>query len=184
LTRAIVILLWFLALALPGFAQETGPSCAAIPGDAERLACYDAIFRGGEDGPAAVEVRIESQQLIPARPVGRAPAAMVIACDADGLAVRFSFADQVLSNTSDNAPVTFQIDLGGNTVRNLPVDDANTSVGFPTARDAGAFLDTLDGARSLKVRITPVRQRSLTVDFVVRDHAADIAALRETCGSP
>jgi type VI secretion system protein VasI len=176
-----------LALALPpAHAQDTGESCAAIAADAERLACYDGIFRP-DDGPAietpaATEVRIQSEQQIPARPTGRAPAEMVIACVEGGASVRFAFANQLLSSTNDNAGVTLQVDLGGNLVRNLPVDADNTSVGFATATDAATFLETLEGARSLRVRITPVRQRSLIVDFRLADFRDEIEALRASCG--
>ena len=168
--------------AMPALAQQDGASCAVIADDPERLACYDAIFRTPNDGLVASEVLIQSEQLIPARPVGRQPAEMVIACFDGGLEVRFSFANQLLSNTSDNAPLTFQVDSGGNTVRNLPVGEDNTTAGFATVRDETLFLDTLEGARILKVRVTPVRQRSLTVDFRVADHLEAIGALRGVCG--
>jgi type VI secretion system protein VasI len=186
LVRVIVLVLSFLALALPAHAQDTGETCAAIAADAERLACYDAIFRAPIDGPvietpAASEVLITSEQLIPARPVGRAPAEMVIACVEGQIGVRFAFANQLLSSTSDNVGVTLQVDLGGNIVRNLPVDDENLSASFATAADANVFLETLEGARSLRVRITPVRQRSLTVDFRLADFRDEIGAVRAAC---
>jgi hypothetical protein len=182
-TLAIAAAVLLLGLpATPVLAQQDGASCAAIADDIERLACYDAIFRAPDDGVGAAEVLILSEQLIPARPVGREPAEMSIACVDGGISVRFSFANQLLSNTSDNAPLSFQVDLGGNTVRNLPVADENTAAGFATARDAAAFLDTLEGARNLKVRVTPVRQRSLTVDFRLQGFADEIGAVRGACG--
>lgn len=187
MVRVIVLILTILVLAVPAHAQDTGESCAAITGDPERLACYDAIFRAPldvppSDLPAASEILIPSEQQIPARPTGRAPAQMVIACVNGGAAVRFTFANQLLSSTNDNAGVTLQVDLGGNVVRNLPVDETNTSVGFATANEAATFLATLEGARSLRVRITPVRQRSLTIDFRLSDFADEIEALRGSCG--
>lgn len=181
MTRLFVILFAALALSAPAVAQDAGESCTAIASDTERLACYDAIFRPAEDGPVAPEVVIDSEQLIPARPVGRAPAVMTVACIDGGASVRFSFANQLLSNTSDNAPLTFQVDLAGNTVRNLPVGEDNTTVGFASARDAASFLDTLEGARSLRVRVTPVRQRSLTVDFRLQERNEEIGAVRAAC---
>jgi hypothetical protein len=142
-------------LAVPASGQDagTGEACAAIGGDAERLA----------------------------RPTGRVPAGMVIACAGGTLSVTFDFARQLLSATNDDAPITFQVDQGGNTVRNLPVSADNTSIGYSTTRESQAFLEGLEGGTSLKVRITPVRQRSLTVDFRLREHEAEIAALREAC---
>lgn len=185
--RTFVIAAALLTLAMPvsAIAQQDGASCAAIAANTERLACYDAIFRGTADEPVnlpgASEVRILSEQQIPARPTGRAPAEMIVACVNGGASVRFAFANQLLSSTNDNASVTLQVDLGSNIVRNLPVDAANTSLGFATANDASTFLETLEGARSVRVRITPVRQRSLTVDFRLPDFAEQIESLRETC---
>jgi hypothetical protein len=180
-TLLIAAALLTLASPVPAIAQQDAQSCAAIGADAERLACYDAIFLVPDDGLGVADVRIESEQQIPARPNGRAPAEMVIACTQSGIAVRFSFANQLLSSTSDNAGVTLQVDLGGNIVRNLPVDADNTTLGFANARDATVFLETLEGAGSLRVRITPVRQRSLTVDFRLAELAEEIEAVRASC---
>ena len=177
----VAIVLAALLLVLPAAAQQTGETCAAIDADAERLACYDAVFRIADDGLIASEVLIQSEQLIPGRPVGRAPAEMAIACFDGGLEVRFSFANQLLSSTADNVGLTLQADLGGNIVRNLPVDADNTTAAFASARDATVFLGTLEGARSLRVRVTPVRQRSLTVDFRLSDLAGEIEAVRASC---
>lgn len=181
MTRVLFTLLCALALASPVNAQQSGASCAAIVADAERLACYDALFRGQEVPQAGSEVRLQSEQLIPAQPSGRERAEMIVSCVAGELRLDFSFARQVLANVSDNAPVSLQVDLGGNTVRNLPVANNNTTVGFATTSDTLAFLNTLEGANSLKVRITPVRQRSLVVDFRLRDQGSAIAALRDSC---
>jgi type VI secretion system protein VasI len=187
LVRVIVFVLSLLVISAPAGAQDSGESCAAIAADAERLACYDALFRAPDDGgtpvdvPGATDVRILSEQQIPARPTGRAPAEMVIACVNGGISVRFSFANQLLSSTADNVGLTLQADLGGNIVRNLPVDADNTTAAFASARDATVFLGTLEGARSLRVRVTPVRQRSLTVDFRLSDLAGEIEAVRASC---
>jgi hypothetical protein len=170
-------------LAVPASGQDagTGEACAAIGGDAERLACYDAIFQGTAPNGELPALRIESEQQIPARPTGRVPAGMVVACAGGTLSVTFDFARQLLSATNDDAPITFQVDQGGNIVRNLPVSADNTSIGYSTTRESQAFLEGLEGGTSLKVRITPVRQRSLTVDFRLREHESEIAALREAC---
>lgn len=179
----LIIVCLLLLVTQPAFAQQqSGERCAVLADDVERLACYDEIFRAKDDPVDAPQVRILSEQQIPARPVGRAPAEMVIDCRDTMLEVHFSFANQLLSNTGDDAPVTFQVDQGGNTVRNLPVNASNTAVGFDAPKDAAAFLDTLEGARNLKVRMTPVRQRSQTVDFRIAQYADDIGALRGLCG--
>lgn len=167
----------------PAVAQQArAETCAAIADDAERLGCYDAIFRNVGDIPAA-DISIESERLIPALPSGRGPATMMISCAVDGPLVSFAFAGQLVSSTSDIAPVTFQVDSNGTVVRTLGANDANTVLSFDTGRASNTFLESLAGGTNLKVRMTPVRQRSLTVDFRLQEHAEAIGALRERCAS-
>jgi hypothetical protein len=169
-------------VAAPGaiMAQSTPQACAAIAADPERLACYDAIFRDAAVLPADAVV-IESARPIPARPTGREPATMTIACEPSGVVVSFAFAGQLVSNTSDIAPVTLQVDQGGTSVRTLAADDSNTSLRFAPGRESEAFLDSLAGGTNLRVRMTPVRQRSVTVVFRLPEYFDDIAALRAGC---
>jgi type VI secretion system protein VasI len=166
----------------PAAAQTTPEECAAIAADAERLACYDAIFRSGTLPQPEGAVVIESERLIPARPTGREPATMTIACMSGDVTVSFAFAGHLVSNTGDIAPVTFQIDQNATAVRTLSADEANTSLRFGPGRESETFLDGLTGGTNLKVRMTPVRQRSLTVDFRLPPHEAPIGALRASCG--
>jgi len=168
--------------ALPAFAQTVGDplACSAIASGAERLACYDAIFRGPA-GPPPGALVIESNQPIPARPTGRAPATMTIACTEEGITVDFAFAGQFLSETSDDAALSFQVQQSGNVVRNLPVSEDNMSIGFPAGMQSDSFLELIEGGRNLQVRITPVRQRSVQVIFDLLAHEAEIAAVREAC---
>ncbi|HHY51536.1 MAG TPA: hypothetical protein GYA10_17525 [Alphaproteobacteria bacterium] len=166
--------------ALPAAAQAPGEACAAILDDVERLACYDAIFRNAGTVPSD-DVIIESERLIPAQPTGRAPATMIISCDAEGLRVSFAFAGQLVSNTGDIAPVTFQVDQNATIVRTLRASADNRSLSFAAGTESLAFLDSLAGGTNLRVRMTPVRQRSLAVDFRLPERAAEIGALRESC---
>jgi type VI secretion system protein VasI len=181
-----LILLAFLPLMLaasPASAQPAADpaACAAIGDDAERLACYDAIFRNGPGVDPATTVVIESNFPIPARPTGRGPATMEVSCTAGTLGVRFTFAGQLLSETGDDAGISFQVQQTGNVVRNLPVADDNKSVIFPSETQADTFLESIEGGDSLIVRITPPRQRSLQVEFDLKTHTEDIGRIRELC---
>ena len=175
-------------VSLSAYAQETPQACAAIADDGERLACYDALFRDGEpdaepvDAGALAPVIIDSERLIPARPSGREPATMTVACTEDGVMVSFAFANHLVSSTSDIAPVTLQVDQNATAVRTLRASADNTALSFGAGRESEVFLDSLVGGTNLKVRMTPVRQRSLTVDFRLPQRAADIDALRQSCG--
>jgi type VI secretion system protein VasI len=170
-----------LAATAPAVAQQRGSACAAIDSDEERLACYDGIFRSaGAEGPAEA-VTLQSQRLIPAQPSGRQPATLTIACEAGAVAVNFAFAGQLVSVTGDIAPLTLQVDQNATAARTLTAAPDNQSLSFSSARDTEAFLDSLAGGTSLRVRVTPVRQRSLTVDFRIDAAIEPIAALRESC---
>ena len=106
---------------------------------------------------------------------------MVVACDAGTLSVQFRFAGQLVSVSGDIAPITFQVDQNATSVRTLRASPDNTAAGFWTTPESGVFLNSLVGGTTLKVRMTPVRQRSLTVDFRLDRNEAAIDAVRERC---
>lgn len=168
-------------LAQPVMAQESGESCAILADNSGRLACYDAIFRDAPPVGDTGALVLNSERLIPARPSGRAPATFTIACVAGAPTVSFGFAGQLMSSTGDIASITFQIDQDATLVRTLQTTDANRGLTFATPREAAAFLDDLNGGNNLKVRMTPIGQRSLTVDFKLSTVLGEIGALRESC---
>ena len=154
-----------------------------VPGQrAARLACYDALFRDATPGEVAGAVVISSEQRVPAQPTGREPATLTISCIEGQAVVSFAFAGQSVSNTGDIAPVTYQVDSNATAVRTMRANADNTELTFASARETETFLDSLVGGTRVKVRMTPVRQRSLTVDFRIATAIEEIAALRASCG--
>lgn len=168
-------------MAAPAQGQETGESCAALAGDAARLACYDGVFRTGAGAAPVGGLSYKSERLIPARPTGRAPATLTVACDAGQTRVSFGFAGHLMSATGDIAPLTLQVDQRQTQVRTMQSTDGNTRLTFANDRETQAFLDSLGGGRSLEVRVTPIGQRSLTVNFRIAEALSEIGALRESC---
>jgi hypothetical protein len=168
------------AMPAAALAQAGPEACAVIEVDSERLACYDAIFAhtGDIDG---TEVVVTSERMIPAAPAGRDFARMTVSCVGGRQQVSFVFAGQQVSSTSDIAPVTFQLDQNGTQVRTLAADATNTRLSFGAGSESETFLNGLVAGRNLKVRMTPVRQRSLTVDFRLPEVADEIEALRAAC---
>lgn len=176
------VLLALACLALPTSAMaQSGAQCAAIAGDPERLACYDGIFRSGAAPASALSVSIESEQLIPARPSGRAPATVTIACDAGVLSVAFAFAGNTLSALGRDAGLTLQNDLQQARSRTLLVNADNTAVVIGNTSEAVAFLDTLAGTSNLTARVTPVNSRSLSVRFNAPSILEAAAPVRAAC---
>lgn len=181
LLKLIYAVLLAVVMAPPVFAQDTGASCSVIEDDGERLACYDRVFRTGRPASGENSVTIASERLIPAAPTGREPAEMIVACEAGVLTVEFRFAGHLVSATGDIAPVTFQVDQGATIVRSLNASADNIALGFWTTAESAAFLGSLAGGTSLKVRMTPLRQRSLTVDFRLAGQHEALEAVRNAC---
>lgn len=171
----------FLGLALPAVAQSGG-QCAAIPDNTQRLACYDTLFRAS-DAPveAGLSVQLESEQLIPAQPSGRAPATITVSCEADILQVAFGFAGNTMSALGSDTGITLQYDLQRARSSTLPVNEDNTAILFNNTRDALTFLNGLAGATNLTVRVTPASTRSLSVRFRVDAFDEAVAPVVAAC---
>jgi hypothetical protein len=182
--RSLALLALLSSFALPTplvLAQTDAAQCTAIADDLDRLACYDAIFLGSMAG-AGDAVVLESEQLIPARPSGRAPATISVSCEAGTLTIAFAFAGNTMSALGRDAGITLQYDLQAARSRTLPVNADNTAIVL-SGGDAATFLDGLAGATNLTVRVTPVSSRSLSVRFRVDAFAPEVAPVRAACGS-
>lgn len=183
LLPVLALLPLFVAPTAPALAQTSVDQCTAIAADAERLACYDGLFRSGGTAAEGLSVVLESDQFIPARPSGRARATMTVACTAGVLRVSFAFAGNTMSALGNDAGITLQYDLQASRSRTLPVDATNTAVILDNTSDAAQFLDGLAGATNLTARVTPVNSRSLSVRFRVDAFAQQVAPIRAACGS-
>lgn len=179
----VLALLPILTASTPAvMAQQTGiAQCTTLVADVERLACYDALFLGAGGDAEAISVALQSQQLIPARPSGRAPATMTVACEAGVLRVAFGFAGNTMSALGRDAGITLQYDLQPGRSRTLPVNAENTAILLNSTSEAATFLDAMTGTTNLTVRVTPVNSRSLTVRFRVDAFAAEVAPVVAAC---
>lgn len=180
----VLALLPILSFSTPAVqAQQMGAQCTAIAGDAERLACFDTAFAAHAPEAGGALVVFESEQLIPARPNGRQPATMTVACEAGVLSVAFAFAGNTMSALGNDAGITLQSDLQAARSRTLKVNADNTAIVMDTTRDALAFIQSLAGATNLTVRVTPVSSRSLTVRYRVDGFAEQVAPVLAACGN-
>ncbi len=164
-------------------AQQTGMQCTTIADNAERLACFDAAFAAPKSEAGDIQIVFESEQLIPARPNGRRPATITVACDAGVvLSVAFAFAGNTMSALGRDAGITWQFDLQAARSRTLPVNGDNTAILLDNTSDALAFIQSLEGATNLTVRVTPVNSRSLSVRYRVDSFGDQVAPARAACG--
>ncbi|WP_210168423.1 hypothetical protein [Devosia sp. Root635] len=179
----VLALLPLLTVSTPAvMAQPAGSQCTAIAVDADRLACFDAAFAAPAVGDDALVV-FESEQLIPARPNGREPATITVACAAGVLTVAFTFAGNTMSALGNDAGITWQFDLQAARSRTLPVNAENTAILLNNTRDSLDFIQSVAGATNLTVRVTPVSSRSLTVRYRVDEFADQVAPIRGACGA-
>jgi len=162
-------------------AAQDAQACVAIADPGARLACYDALFATAPRGEADQAV-IASQNLIPARPGGREPATMTVRCSSGALTVAFGFAGQLVSSTGSSAPVTLQTDLSPARSRLLAAAPDNLSLQIADPVEAAAFLSSLQGWSRLTVRMTPVNQRSVSVNFDLLEAESQLAPVRQACG--
>ncbi|ODT71479.1 MAG: hypothetical protein ABS75_09485 [Pelagibacterium sp. SCN 63-23] len=169
----------FLALGGPAIAQ-TAAQCSNIADDADRLVCYDSLFLNAQPPSDADVITFESEQLIPARPSGRAPATITVSCQPNGLQVAFGFAGNTLSSLGNDVGMTLQYDLTRRS-STLPVNSENTAVLIDNTRDALAFIDNLAGVTNLTVRVTPTSARTLSVRFRVDSFAQAVAPVVAAC---
>lgn len=182
--RLVSALLLPLVLASAGpVLAQSGAQCAAVADDGERLACYDGLFRTGSVPDAANSVTLSSEQLIPARPSGRAPATITVFCEADILKVAFGFAGNTMSALGRDTGITLQYDLARARSSTLPVNADNTAILIDNTAESQAFIDGLAGATNLTVRVTPASTRSLSVRFRVDAFAAEVAPVAAACGA-
>lgn len=194
---------------IPAVAQSSPERCAAIGPATERLSCYDALFRSDQftgasengDTPAqgmwasGVEVSqiegtelpfatVQSEQLIPALPRGRAPARMTVLCRDGETAVQFAFAGQFMGTpTSQSGTITLQYDRQSPRSQSLELAADRTAIGFYDDVEARAVIDQLLQTERLYVRATPQAQRSVTVSFLMDGIEAAIEPVRDACGA-
>lgn len=195
----------------PTQAQQTTPErCALIGPATERLACYDSLFRSGQltggvqeeaenptpgiwnfgvevsqiDGTETAFATLQSQQLIPALPRGRAPARLTIICGNDDVtSVQFSFAGQFMgTETSNSGTITLQFDNNPPRSQSLQLSGDRTALGFFSNDDAMAFISQLQQTQRLLVRAQPQAQRSATVSFDLEGIGEALEPVREACG--
>lgn len=194
--------------AAPATAQTTPERCAQIGPATERLECYDGIFRSSQftggsesaDVPAqgmwvsGIEVSqiegtelpfatLQSEQLIPALPRGRAPARLTILCVDGETVAQFGFAGYAMGTPNSNSgTITLQYDRQSPRSQSLQLSADRTTLGFFETTQAMTFINQLLETERLFVRATPQAQRSITVSFLTEGIETALEPVREACG--
>lgn len=187
--------------------ERTPERCAMIGPATERLVCYDGLYRNYDlaSGSVAdqdevgfwasgIEVSqisgtevpfatLQSEQLIPALPRGRAPARLAITCVDGKTSVQMMFAGQAMGTANSNsAPITIQFDRQPGRSRSLLLSSDRNALVFYDNEAAIEFIGQLQEAEKLFIRVQPQQQRSLTVSFNLQGLDEALMPVREVCG--
>ena len=183
----LIIVLAALAIALLGSpAAAQAPqgaaallaACTVIDADAERLACYDKLFRTNT-GTAALSLQSEQQLL--ARPSGRAYATLTLYCDAGAPRLEFAFAGNPLSATGSNVGVSIKRDLRSSRALSLRPSADGTMAVMDQRSDIETFVQSLQGVGALSLETRTTDYRSLSVRFQIGPRAGELAAALAAC---
>lgn len=154
-------------------------ACAALTSDADRLACYDGLFRPSAI-PSSVLV-LQSEQTILARPSGRANATLSLSCSAGVPRLEFAFAGNPLSATGANIGISVQRDLRSSRALSLRPSADGTGGIMDQRADLETFVQSLQGVGALSLQTRTTDYRSLTVRFQIGPRASDLSAALAAC---
>lgn len=204
---AFAILATTTMMSPPVFAQPSPERCAAIGPATERLECYDSIFRSDQftgvsdeetspemgmwasgievsqiEGTEVPFAAIQSEQLIPALPRGRAPARLSILCVDEQTQVQFTFAGNSMGTPNSNSGLmTFQFDRQPPRSQSLDLSADRTAIGFFESAEARDFIDRLLVTERLIIRAQPQGQRSVTISFQIDGIQQALEPVRQAC---
>lgn len=182
-------------------AQNTAEECGAIDDGAERLVCYDLLFRidrsSAQSGPDSqwsvrtdisriddstnVFMTVQSTDTFPKRFGGEGRGTMLVRCMENTTTVYFTMAGHHLADLQNYGRLTYRIDDAPAQSKRLTESTDSQALGLWNGGSAIPFIKSLFGADNLLVQITPFSESAITVDFPIAGLEEEIAPLREAC---
>lgn len=108
--------------------------------------------------------------------------ALVFRCFEDTTVAYFNLFDEDESGTYEYGPVTVQLDDNEPEAYSMEAIDDGHAVGFWESADATAFIQSLFGAQTLSMAITPNNGEPITIGFNIEGIETMIAPVRDACG--
>lgn len=189
------------AAAQANVSGRTPQACAAITDDADRLACFDALFprqmpAGAEPGAWALRIEtsmlanrpnvyldVKSRETVPADYGTPERARLRVQCVENTTSVLFRLAGNYMSDYGEAGLIRYRIDdQPAQSVRGNATRD-NLAIGLTTGSAAIPFVRRLFSASSLLVEVQPVNKSNapVTLTFPVAGLEQAIAPLRKAC---
>jgi type VI secretion system protein VasI len=183
--------------------QTTPEQCGAVDDGAERLVCYDLLFRVDRKAPTAssqsrwvvssetsrlddttnVFLTLVSSDTFPRRfSGGAAHGSMIVRCMENTTSMIFRMGDHHLADLQSYGRITYRIDETSAKTQRFVESTDNRALGLWNGGSSIPFVKALFGAENLLVQITPFGESPITVDFPIAGIEDEIVPLREACG--
>lgn len=204
-------LVFFVVLTSFGFCQSiyaaTGEDCAKNVNDAERLSCYDNIFRieqkSTETEPQADEkekgwyvwksqskiddsvsdlMMLLSDNLVNERAGKMGYGTIGIKCHQKTTTITFSAGELFLVDDDDYGRVTYRLDKEKAKTKRMDVTTDNKALGLWSNSETIPFIKEMFGHDKMIVQITPYQETPATIEFTIKGLEEAIKPLRKACG--
>lgn len=200
--KTIIGVFALLCVAPSAYGQSSGPACAQVEGDEQRLECYDLVFRADRisDGAVAdagkwevtedvskfddsrtVFLRLTSEDTHPGKFGGQTHSYLAIACREHDTNLWMTFADSFMSSNTGGGSVTYRLDSDPAESKPFTESNNNKSLGLWSGSSSVPFAKAMIGKDRLVVRATPYNASSVTATYDIRGLSKAIEPLRAAC---
>lgn len=204
-------LVFFFVLTSFGFCQSiyaaTGEDCAKNDNDAERLACYDKIFKTDQK-PAQAEPQVDvgkkgwdvwksqskiddsvsdlmmllSDNIVNERAGTMGYGTIGIKCHQKTTTITFNAGEFFLVDDDDYGRVTYRLDKEKAKTKRMDVTSDNKALGLWSNSETIPFIKEMFGHDKIIVQITPYQETPATMEFTIKGLEEAIKPLRKACG--
>ena len=183
------------------YASDDPNSCVILSNDADRLNCYDLIFKKSVaisqsnnsqwklrediskiDDSKNVFLTLNSDDTFQTRFKKNRTVSLLIMCRENNTSVIFNFADAFMSDNAGGGTVTFRIDKEKAFKKNLRESTDNNALGLWSGGRSIPFIKSLFEKGNLLMRFAPYNESSSTVNFNISGLKKSIPSLAAACG--
>lgn len=202
LKQAILAIAIAIAGVSPAASQPDPSTCTDLPGEKERLACYDGLFMDqvqditpeGDSGAWQVHTvvsPIDDTENVFLSLTGRdgirsrfgqsGEMTLTIACRENTTALWFHFGGHFMSDHGGAGRITYRIGTASAQTKNFVESTNHESLGLWSGGASIPFIRSLFGAEQLFVQATPYSENAVNDFFDVGGLEVAIEPLRESC---